>query len=356
MRMRTFTANDMPAAMALVRDSLGDDAIILSTTHKNKGSVTITAAVDEDDDLPVDDSSAPQRAETEPRHISNPPQAMRANNEQADQLRYDMQEVLRFHNVPELYIAKIMQQASDKELAAFQVLKDASESRDSGYLLRRALEKVMAGYFHFYPIDFKAPGTRLMLVGAPGIGKTSTIAKIAARLVMEEDNGQKNLTVITTDNKRAGGFEQLQSLTKIMGVRLLAANDPAELEQLLSECKPRMRILIDTAGCNPYDPEEIEALHAYADVSKCEPVMVLPAGGDSLESIDIVEAFMELPIERLLVTRADTAKRFGGIIAAAASHRLSFCHHSSSSSIVDSLHPVDAAALAGLLLNYKEKH
>jgi flagellar biosynthesis protein FlhF len=345
MRLRTFTAHDMPAAMTMVREALGDAAIILKTSNKGKGNVTITAAVDDrDDDAPVKPSAATPSA----------PKAIRHNNEQSDQLRFDMQEVLRFHNVPEHFISKIMQQATDKELAAFQALKDISASRDSSFLLRRGMEKLMAGFFHYDPLDFTAPGTRLMLVGPPGIGKTLTIAKIAARLVMEDE--PRALSIITTDNKRAGGFEQLQSLTNIMGVQLQAADNADELATLLKACKPRMRVLIDTAGCNPYDREEMQELKHYASLAHIEPVMVLPAGGDSLEAIDIVEAFMDMPIERLLITRTDTAKRFGGIIAAAASHKLAFCHSSSSSSIVDSLHSVDASDLAGLLLNYKQRH
>ena len=342
----------MPAAMNMVREALGEHAIILSTSHKGKGPVTITAAVDEDaEDAP------PPKAST-PRREAAPARPIQQNNEQADQLRYDMQEVLRFHNVPELFIAKIIQQASDKDLASFLALQNASRApnhsdQDAQRLLSHGIEKLLSGFFEFMPLDFSTAGMRLMLVGPPGIGKTLTVAKIAAKLVMEEDAGPKALTVITTDNKRAGGFEQLQSLTNILGVELQAANDAGELKTLLSACKPRSRVLIDTAGCNPYDASEIAELKAYTKFGNIEPVMVLPAGGDSLESIDVVEAFMALPIERMLITRADTARRFGGILAAAASHKLAFCQSSSSSSIIDSLSPLDAGDLAGLLLNYK---
>jgi flagellar biosynthesis protein FlhF len=353
MRLRTFTAHDMPAAMKMVRSELGEHAIILSTDNKGKGPVTLTAAVD-DDARPHNEKAEAKKPESAPRPSVNP-KAMQHSNEEADQLRYDIQEVLRFHNMPELFIAKMMQQATDKWLAALQALQHIGARKGKpNRLLQLSLEKILEGYFSFQPLDFSKAGKRLMLVGPPGIGKTLTIAKIAASLVMNDEQGKRDTVVITTDNKRAGGFEQLQSLTSIMGVELHAANDTKELKKIVAACKPRARVLIDTAGCNPYDNAEMNELKAYAKLDDVEPVMVLPAGGDSLEAIDVVESFMALPVERLLVTRTDTAKRFGGILAAAAAHKLAFCHVSSSSSIIDSLQPVDAAGLAGLLLHYKK--
>ena len=84
-----------------------------------------------------------------------------------------------------------------------------------------------------------------------------------------------------------------------------------------------------------------------------ESIMVLPAGGDASETIDIVEAFADLSIKRLLITRADTARRFGSIIAAAAAHKLAFCHIGTSASIVNSLEPMSGGVLAQLLLRYQ---
>ena len=128
-----------------------------------------------------------------------------------------------------------MQLATDKELAAFQALQSISTAaRDSGKLLQMGLEKLLDGYFAFEPLDFTKPGSRLMLVGAPGIGKTLTVAKMAAKLVMENKQSTSGITIITTDNKRAGGFEQLNSLTSIMGIDLKAANDAKELKSILS--------------------------------------------------------------------------------------------------------------------------
>ncbi len=190
---------------------------------------------------------------------------------------------------------------------------------------------------------------RLMLIGTPGIGKTLTIAKLATKLAMDK----QSLSVITTDNSRAGGIEQLQAFTSILDVELQVANGRNEIESIIKSLPPRTCVLIDTAGCSPYDHTEFQELKTIATMENIEPVLVIPAGGDSLEAIDMIEIFNTLPIRRLLVTRADATRRFGGILSAAAAHGLGFCNISRSSSIMDSVQPLEPTLLAQMLLKYK---
>jgi len=325
MRLRTFNAPDMPTAMQQVREALGDDAVILSSQmHRGKG-VSVTAAVEQEESSELRGTSYEKKEE-------NNPLATRNSQLATEHIRFEVQETLRFHNIPELFIAKIMNADRD----AWK--KDA----------RHSLEKLLAAYFTFEPLHLER-GHTLMLVGPPGIGKTLTIARIAARLTMDK----RPVFVVTTDNKRAGGIEQLQAFTNILGQPLKVATSHTALAQYLKSLSKQSHVLIDTAGCNPYDKEELAELAAFAAQENIEPVLAMAAGGDSLEAIDTVETFMQLPIKRLLVTRADTARRFGGIVAAAAAHGLSFCNASSSSSITDHLLPIDESLLARLLLKYK---
>ncbi len=339
MRLRTFTAADMPSAMQMVRDELGEDAIILASEKHNGKSIRVTAAIDMRDETA---SPAPQtNGHRQPLPRSEP---------RADNLRFDLQNVLRFHNVPELYIAKMLQRTTDADLSAAAALHRVGGSHDEQNLYRLALEKLLGRCFAFDPLPLDSPSMRLMLVGTPGIGKTLTIAKLAARLTMD---GQK-LAVITTDNKRAGGIEQLQAFTNILNINLRPVSTRQELTKELNALPSGMRVLVDTAGCNHYSDSELKELKSLATLEDLDPALVMPAGGDSAEAIDMAEAFAAyMPLKRLLVTRADTARRFGGILAVAAAQNLSFCHVSSSPSIVDTLQPVNAALLAQLLLRYQ---
>jgi flagellar biosynthesis protein FlhF len=257
--------------------------------------------------------------------------------------------VLRFHNIPEHFVSKISNHASRQEFVSLSALQHISANRNEKPLVRHALEKIMNEHFQFRPLEFNGHASRIMLVGPPGIGKTLTIAKLATQLSMENTK----CAVFTTDNQRAGGIEQLQAFTDILESPLYVTPTPEELSGTIQALPDDTHVLVDTAGCNPYNSAEMKQLKELATQKGIEPIMVLPAGGDSSETIDIVEAFAALPIKRLLVTRADTTRRFGSIVSAAAAHKLAFCHVSTSSSIVNSLDPMNSGTLAQLLLRYQ---
>lgn len=325
MRLRSFTAPNMPAAINLVREALGESAIILSSESIESGRmISVTAAVEEHDD------EVPPPLFTPRKHNG---QAQAISGAMLDELRQNIQTTLRFHNLPELFISKLMQKANEIQLEQL------------------SMENLLAAFFRFSPLPLDAK-TRLLLVGTPGIGKTLTIAKMATRICMDNPEVQKQLTVITTDNKRAGGVEQLQAFTDILGAKLQVAANVGELKSHIERAGKQSPILIDTAGCNPYDADELFELKQYCTLG-IEPVLAIQAGGDAMEAIDMVEAFVSLPVRRMLVTRADTARRFGGVLACAAAHQLSLANASSSASIIDKLQPLNAALLAQFLLKYK---
>ncbi len=339
MRLRTFTASDMPSAMKMVREALGDDAVILATNSKpGSKQVTVTAAIEErDDDIGM------RHERLEIREISPHPSPL-IPHVLMDDIKFELQNILRFHNLPEILITKMLQKITPADY-----LDVIEKRRGSEELFRPALEKLLIRNFVFDPLRFTTQDLRIMLVGTPGIGKTLTVAKLATKLAMDK----QSLTVITTDTNRAGGIEQLSSFTSILELDLKIAKDRNELDRILKAIPPRTRVLIDTAGCSPYDHKEFAELKNLATIENIEPVLVLPAGGDSLETMDMVEIFAKLPIRRMLATRTDTTRRFGGIIAAAVAHGLSFCNMARSASIMDSVQPMEPAILAQLLLKFK---
>lgn len=341
MHLRTFTANDMPTAMQMVREELGDEAIILSSKmDKGTRSIIVTAAIDED----MLEPPRPAPNKRSPAVLA----------EQIQDLRHEIQQVLRFHNVPDVYLHKMVRLASDAMLESLIALEHASARSRSNTLLRKALAKVLAEYFRFEPLNADAFPRGVMLVGTPGIGKTLTIAKLAAELTLSKGNARTHpLTVITTDNKRAGGVEQLQAFTDILNIPLHIAEHSKDIESHLASLPKGSHVLVDTAGCNPYDAADFREIANYGKIKGMEPVLVLPAGGDSLEAVDMVECFSTMPIRRLIITRADSARRFGGVLAAAAALGLRFSGISGSASITQTLEPASPDVLAQYLLRYQ---
>jgi len=322
----------MQTAMQMVREALGDNAIILSTENKaGSRQVKIIAAIEEGGD------------ETAQENTLN---SLKNYSQTISDIRFELQNILRFHNLPEILVAKLLKKITDSDLTEIIIRKNTINN-DS--LCKESLEKLISRNFIFEPLRFHNKDTRIMLIGIAGIGKTLTIAKLATKLAMDK----QQLSVITTDTSRAGGIEQLQAFTDILGIKLKIAESRQELENILEKIQPYTRVLIDTAGCSPYDKNELGELKSISTIAGIEPVLTMPAGGDSLEAIDMLEVFRELPIKRILVTRTDATRRYGGILAAAAAHGFSFCNVSRSAGITDSVQPLDPATLAHMLLKYK---
>jgi flagellar biosynthesis protein FlhF len=160
----------------------------------------------------------------------------------------------------------------------------------------------------FAPLPFDDP---LVFVGPPGAGKTLTVARLATRLVM---TGITPL-VITADGKRAGATEELAAFTKLLGINLIVACQPGTLVRAVAQRSGP--VLIDTPGCNPFDPASLNEVTALALAAAGTMVLVLPAGLDPAEATELAQAFVGAGSRYLVATRLDLAHRLGGVLAAA---------------------------------------
>jgi flagellar biosynthesis protein FlhF len=311
MRLRTFTAKTMPEAMALVRDQLGGDAVILSTA-RSAGGISVTAALDHAE--PADDGGA---------EAVLPP----------DDPFETIQETLVAHGTPAPLVERLIGAALEH---------GADDARG-------ALADGLDAAFSFAPLADRPAKRPLMLVGPPGAGKTVSIAKLATRAVLA---GQKP-TVISTDTVRAGGIAQLESFICMLDLTLHRADGASQLARLVADAGAAGAdgpVLIDSAGINPYSASDRSELAGFLVAAGAEPVLVLPAGGDIFDSIEIAHAFAALGATRLLTTRLDMVHRLGSQLAAADAARLSFCDASLAPDIAKGLIPLNAAALARLLM------
>jgi len=336
MRLKTFYAKNMTEAMRLVRDTLGEDAIIIATRDENGGkSVRVTAAVEPMDNLP--DPYADDHRDYAPKK----PRA-KFSNDTADYLQYDDENEFEGQLTEELTDVMLRHVVPNDVMD--NILATAAMTG-----LGNAESALAASLDHLYDFVPLPPKTRkaLMLVGAPGTGKTLMIAKMATRAVMDG----LNVAVITTDTVRAGGVEQLQAFTKILKIPLQKAKTRDELNTILNQCTGHDLILIDTAGTNPHDPDDMARIARLADAGSIEPILAMTAGMDAEESSEIARSFALLGVRRMLATRLDIARRLGGLLAGAQKGGLSFCDISFSPKVTDGVSSVDASTLARFLIN-----
>jgi flagellar biosynthesis protein FlhF len=319
MRLKTFHAKTMTEAMQMVRETLGEEAIIVAT-REEKGSkgVRVTAAIE-----PAFEISKQGIADGE------------------DWLQYDAEEE-EFAVAEEL--TEIMLRHGVPEDVMDQIISCATVvGMETPY---QSLIASLEHLFHFRPLPAKTHKKPLMMIGAPGSGKTLAVAKLAARGTM---HGLK-VGVITTDVIRAGGVEQLGAFTKLMQITLKKAKNPQELAAVLAEMQGFDQILIDAPGANPFNSEDIRTLAKLAGAADIEPCLVLPAGGDAEESGEIARAFAAVGVHTLIPTRLDIARRLGGVLAAAHHGSLAFGDASSTAKVADGLLSLSPQVLVKLLM------
>lgn len=380
MRLRTFTAPDMGRAMLMIRETLGDDAVIISTARDAGGkSVSVTAALDEeiaeenavaassgwhedyDDEEPVGgiaqylaataraQGKAPLAAHgkgASAQPLSNPrgagalSGAVLQNRDHAYFLN-ELEQLLHFHSVPHVLFEALMRLGRDLDI------KLESSPRGLAY----GLTEVLSRHFTFKPLLLDEPvsSERIMLVGPAGVGKTMAIAKICAHRIAD----RLPVSVLTIDNKRAGGVEQLQAFTEIMGLEVSVASSRSELRQALKESQLGVPLIIDSFGTNPYSFAELKELTDFANLNGIEPILVLAAGMNADEAADTVRAFSFLGLKRLVVTRVDSTRRLGAILAAADAGKIALADMTVSAQVAGGLEAVNAAKLAQLLIQHK---
>ncbi|MBI1327358.1 MAG: GTPase [Alphaproteobacteria bacterium] len=313
MRLKTFYAKTMTEAMQMVRDTLGEDAIIVATREEpNSKAVRVTAAVD-------------------------PAFEVSTNGAQTNSwLQYDDEEQ-EDHDLAEVIEDTLLRHNVADEVSE-QIISCATVI---GY--PRAEQALIGALEHLYvfrPFNLKTQKKPILFVGPSGAGKTLAVAKMATRATLQN----VPVKVITADTQRAGGTEQLAAFTRILKCPL----QQAETLDTISFDDGYLT-LIDTAGINPFDQEALKPLARIISKGTVDAVCVMPAGLDASESYDIARIFMALGVRMLMPTRLDTSRRLGGLLGAASSG-LIFADAAHSPDVADGLTALNAQILTRYLM------
>ncbi len=158
----------------------------------------------------------------------------------------------------------------------------------------------------------------MMLVGPTGVGKTTTLAKLAARYAFKQDIKYK-VGIITLDTYRIGAVEQLMQYAKMMKLSIEAVVDPSEFKTALSSLRGCDYILIDTVGSSHYDKKKINKIANFVKAENSLNIdisLVLPANTKYEDLKEIYANFAsELDIDTLIITKMDETKCFGNMFS-----------------------------------------
>lgn len=318
MRLRTFIGPTLSGVMADVRRELGPDAVILSSADAAGGGVEVRAAAERG-------VMAPTEEETDIAVVRRAQDRAKARGDAATGLSR-IARALNWHEISE--------DAAQAILEAAMALEDGSATAT----LARALDQ----RYGVHPIEVD-PGRPILFAGPPGAGKSSTIAKIAARSL---HGGAK--PVLVSADTRSGAREQMTAYADALDLQAEFVDGPRELSMVVGRL-PAGPVFIDSAGLNPFDLDDLDAVSALADAADAELIAVLEAGTSAGDAEDAGALLSAAGAGRVIVTKLDAARRRGALIGYGEAG-LAFAHVSASPYIGDGLAPATGLRLARALL------
>jgi flagellar biosynthesis protein FlhF len=192
--------------------------------------------------------------------------------------------------------------------------------------------------------DIIEQGGVYALVGPTGVGKTTTVAKLAARAVLR--HGVNKVALVTTDSYRIGAQDQLRIYGRILGVPVFAVRDEADLELTLSDLATRHLVLIDTVGMSQRDKRVAEQINLLCGESSAVRRLLLlgaPSQGVTLE--EVARAYAGPGLMGCILTKIDEALTFGPVLDVAMRHELPLHFVTNGQRVPEDLHLANAAYL-----------
>jgi len=216
-----------------------------------------------------------------------------------------------------------------------QVVADAllSDIEDYKMLLPQALA-LISNQIPIYKEDVTACGGTVALLGATGVGKTTTIVKMAARYALR--HGKDNVAIVTTDDKRLAAAEQLRTYCNIMGFQFKVAQDEIELLDALNTLSDKDFVLIDTAGMGPKDIRSSKYYDLFAGgITQIKNFLVMSATMHRSTLEQSTKAFANLKIDGCIITKMDETTSLGATLSAAILNNLPVAYYSNGQQIPD---------------------
>lgn len=355
MKLKRFVAKDMREASRAVREAFGAEAVILSSRRVD-GGVEITAAMDFDKDAHQDveihsppaqasiasvptpviaasDQSVPRSAVATQRQdpaAATPETVTHLRRELAD-LRGLLEGELTQLSWSGLARQQPLQAALLRRLLGLGVSRDIARDIAARIEAGSHLEgvwtealKELAKRIPVKPSDGNIldQGGVVAVVGATGVGKTTTVAKLAAHFALR--HGRDQVGLISTDCFRIGGQEQLDTFGRLTGVPVLVATSRDKMMLAISQLADRRLILIDTAGMSQRDMNLGQQLATFAgdDNRIIQTFLTLSATAQPAITEEVIKAFSAIELAGAIITKTDEAASLGALVSALIRHQL----------------------------------
>ncbi len=332
MKIKRFLAASLPEAKAQILQELGEDAVVLSSRQvKRKGilgwlgfsQVEVTAAVDEvpaataesrpsEQKLLLTDPAAPweglQRELTETKRMLEAMASRLARTQGRSAYPEPMGSLysrLQATGLEAGFLTEVMEEL----MSDLRPAQPADVEQIEG-LVRNLLEEKLSRYI-LPPVQ---AGVRqvICLIGPTGVGKTTTIAKLAANAVLRQ---QQRVAFVTFDTYRIAAVEQLRTYGDILTAPVQVALTPAEMRQTLNTLSDYDIVFVDSVGRSQQNKMQLSELKAFLEAVDADEVYLTLSATTQYEvMLDVIESYRIMQPTALLFTKLDEGRCFGPII------------------------------------------
>ncbi|MDX1498774.1 MAG: flagellar biosynthesis protein FlhF [Woeseiaceae bacterium] len=382
MKIKRYLDTDMRHVLRRVREDQGPDAVILSNRRVPEG-IEVIAAIDYDEALirhalglegeagaelssdalaEIAEDDAPPRpapaAAATPEVVSAD---LRSQALDAGSLRMMQEEIGSLRRILESQVAGLVwNDLKERAPLRAQVLKNLAQLGVAPDVANIVLDRLgpldevrsiwqapLAELGQLIPVrndDLLEAGGVFALIGPTGVGKTTTIAKIAAHYALE--NSPDEIALVSADAFRIGAREHLTAFANIIGANVYAAGNSAELGELLIRLRNKRLVLIDTEGRSPRDRQLTNRLAAWGrNRDRVRFLLTLSAATQETALEEAVREFSRVPIEGCILTKIDEAGQLGCAISTLVRHDLRAAWFADGQRIPEDLHAAKARRL-----------
>jgi flagellar biosynthesis protein FlhF len=217
--------------------------------------------------------------------------------------------------------------------------KSIKASMDPGLDLNKAWRKSLSQLVDMVPVinhDYVSRGGMIAFVGPAGVGKTTTIGKLAAKYVLE--NGSAGVALVTTDSYRIAAHEQLKTFGRILDIPVRVVDEKNSLEDVLYTLKNKKLVLIDTAGLSSSDAESQQQSFMLENVPvNLKKLLVLSCSSQKQVLDDAYDCYSSLGLNGCVLTKIDESGSMGAALTLVTQRNLPVAYVASGQKIPDDI-------------------
>ncbi|MDQ0175804.1 flagellar biosynthesis protein FlhF [Bacillus chungangensis] len=381
MKVKKYVAPTMPEVMKRVRAELGDDAIILHSKKITtsgflglfkKKNIEVIAAVDlEVKQIKKNNPVKTAVKNSTPKLQRNvPTRTAAADDQKLYQEVASLKSMLQTMSAPghlatahypvllqnwllhleEQELAQKHQQAiSEKLLEKWRNKNEEVSSRELKEWTREIVEKQLSSFQHGGAIKKRF----VNILGPTGVGKTTTLAKMAAHEVLEKN---KKVAFITTDTYRIAAIEQLKVYANLLNVPLEVVYKREDFQKAVDKFHDYDLIFIDTAGRNYRDPQYMDELKKIIDFEQeMENYLALSLSMKEKDLRAIIHNFSSISIDKFVFTKIDETIAYGSMLNLIFDYKIGVAYVTNGQDVPDDMIEASPKVLAEYLLKVEEQ-